>query len=313
MLDDYVEEQKIVTTIFKNAVLKNKHSHAYLLETNGYHKANEIAISFAKFLQCSNHYSNNKQCGDCPQCRLIDQNLFSEVKIIEPNGIWIKKEQMDSLQKDFNQTAIQSNYRIYIIKNAEKMNIATANSILKFLEEPAPNIIAILITDNIYQLLDTIVSRCQIISLKHFNKDNESMYEKLANYVYLPNSVDKLSIQEYVQAIIKFVECLENKGNSILLNTQSLWHKIIDDRDKTLMSFDLLTLLYKDILNKKLQRKIEFYNEYVQVIDSIQNKNETKQLIQKIKLIDEFKEKIKLNVNQNLLIDSFILEMGCIA
>ena len=53
-----------------------------------------------------------------------------------------------------------------MIREAEKLNGFSANTILKFLEEPEDDIIAFLLTDNRYHVLDTILSRCQVLSLK---------------------------------------------------------------------------------------------------------------------------------------------------
>lgn len=311
MLEEFKQDQKIVFTILTNAVEKNKYAHAYLFETNGYKKANEMALAFAKYLLCPNHYLNNLCCVNCTQCTQINQNTFSEIKIIEPDGLWIKKEQMDILQKDFMQTAVQSNLRIYIIHNAEKMNTSAANSILKFLEEPEPNIIAILITDNRYQLLSTIISRCQIVSFAKNDEKDHTMLEKIMDYIYLPSTVDKLELEKYVTTIVHFVEYFESKGNDTLLSMQSLWHNFINDREKNLMAFEMILFLYKDILNIKMKRTIEVYNDFENIIEKISDKNTIEQLIRKIKIIHEFKEKIKLNVNQNLLMDEFLLEMGC--
>lgn len=308
MLDEFVIDQKIVTTILKNAIEKNRSSHAYLFETNGYKDANKLALSFAKYLLCPNHYSNSSKCVNCTQCKLIDENAFSEIKIIEPDGLWIKKEQLDELQKEFMQTAIQSKYRVYIIHNADKMNPSASNSILKFLEEPAPNIIAILVTDNMYQLLNTIISRCQIISFKKNNETNHTMIEKVVNAIYIPSTVDKLNMEKYISTIIKFVERLETNGKEVLLNTQTLWHTVFDDRDKNLMAFEMLLLFYKDILNYALNRPVSFFDN-TSIMKLILDKNKIHTITQKVKIINQFKEQIKLNVNQNLLIDEFVLKM----
>ena len=91
--------------------------------------------------------------------------------------MWIKKDQLLDLQSEFNNKAFEGNKKIYIIRSAEKMNVQTANSILKFLEEPVDDIIAILITDNINMLLPTIISRCQVIKL---NKKKCS-YDTISN------------------------------------------------------------------------------------------------------------------------------------
>ena len=69
-----------------------------------------------------------------------------------------------------------------IIKETEKLNASSANTILKFLEEPEDGIIAILLTDNRYHVLDTILSRCQILSLK----ENEFKLKKVSN-TYIKN------------------------------------------------------------------------------------------------------------------------------
>lgn len=308
MLDEFVIDQKIVITILKNSIEKNRFSHAYLFETNGYKDANKLALSFAKYLLCPNHYSNQNKCVNCTQCKLIDENAFSEIKIIDPDGLWIKKEQLDELQKEFMQTAVQSKYRVYIIHDADKMNPSAANSILKFLEEPAPNIIAILLTDNMYQLLNTIISRCQIISFKKNNESNHTMNEKIANAIYIPVTVDKLNIDKYISTIIKFIEKLESSGREVLLNTQSLWHTIFDDRDKMLMAFELLLLFYKDFLNYTLNRPITFFDN-TSTMQLISEKNTILTITKKIKIINQMREQIKLNVNQNLLLDKFILKM----
>ena len=70
---------------------------------------------------------------------------YPEIKIIEPDGMWIKKEQLMELQEEFNKTAIEGSKRIYTILECEKLNKQAANSILKFLEEPNDDIIALLV------------------------------------------------------------------------------------------------------------------------------------------------------------------------
>ena len=66
---------------------------------------------------------------------------------------------------------------------------------MKFLEEPEENIVAILVTENKFQLLDTIISRCQLITLNNIKKNN-SMIEGIANLLYN----DEKSINEYIEA-----------------------------------------------------------------------------------------------------------------
>jgi len=62
MLDDYIDEQKIAYTIFKNAIKKNKCSHAYLIESNGYSKTMDFVLSVAKALLCPKNLTSNILC-----------------------------------------------------------------------------------------------------------------------------------------------------------------------------------------------------------------------------------------------------------
>ncbi len=58
---------------------------------------------------------------------------------------------------------LESDYKIFIIKEADRMNEEASNCLLKTLEEPSPNTIIILITNSIATIKETIRSRCQII------------------------------------------------------------------------------------------------------------------------------------------------------
>ena len=161
MLDEFKNEQPIVYKTLINSIKNNRCSHAYLMESNGYSKVLDLSIAFAKYILCPNNYINCDNCNNCSQCKNIDNKEFLELKLIEAEGQWIKKNQLEELQYDFSKKSILGNKKVYIINGAEKLNISSSNSLLKFLEEPEDGIIAILITDNIYQLLDTIISRCQ--------------------------------------------------------------------------------------------------------------------------------------------------------
>ena len=78
--------------------------------------------------------------------------------------------------------------KIYWIKDIEKMTEQAANSLLKFLEEPEDDIIAILSCKNISAVLPTIISRCQQIKLVGQSEDrevteNEEMIKIVSEYV----------------------------------------------------------------------------------------------------------------------------------
>lgn len=77
-------------------------------------------------------------------------------------------------------TSLDGTPQVYIIQSADKMNTSASNALLKFLEEPIPNRYAFLTTNNHSRMLDTIVSRCQMIHFKPIPK--EYLVEQLKSF-----------------------------------------------------------------------------------------------------------------------------------
>lgn len=308
MLDDFKNEQPIVYKILTNSIKKDRYSHAYLFELNGYSKGLDLALAFAKFLLCPNNYSNCENCNGCNQCMKIDTNNFLELKVIDTDGQWIKKEQLEELQHEFMNKSIVGNKKVYIINHAEKLNASSSNSILKFIEEPPEGIIAILITDNMYQLLNTIISRCQIISFKKNQYENiNSSVEKIGKYLFN----DAISYDEfinndanrYIDTIIEYVTFIEKRKEEAIIYKNKEFIEVFNDRKKLAIAFELLVLYYKDVLNKKLGLNVEYFSDYTDSIENISEEISSENISQKIKILVDNSINIKFNLNANLLID----------
>ena len=303
MLDDYQKDQPIIYKILKNQIKNDKNSHAYLFEINGYHDSHKFIQAFVKSLLCPNKYFNKKKCKDCHQCEVIDSGNFPEIKIINPDGLWIKKEQLQELQSEFSEKAIVGTKRIYIINGAEKLNKSAANSILKFLEEPEGNIVAILLTDNAYGVLTTIRSRCQILRFKETiinnNKNEMDNIKRILNVELEENTIEK---------IIEFVNYYELHHLDTLLYMNKIWNEYIKTKDEMIIAFDIMIMYYKDILNYKITKKLEIFEEKDH-IKTISNNNKVNELCNKINILSNNKQNIKYNANTNLLMDKLIIEL----
>lgn len=315
MLDDFSLEQNIVYKTLINSVKNNKYSHAYIIETNGYSKGLDLGLAFAKYLLCPNGYSNSEKCGNCSQCKNIDKNEFIELKIIDPEGQWIKKNQLEELQEIFSKKSVVGNKKVYIINKAEKLNPSSSNSLLKFLEEPEEGIVAILICENIYQLLSTIVSRCQVLSLKNkINLYELSTKERIANYL----SNNKEDIEEFInneesiikiEKVINFIKYYEENHANTIIYINKLWNETFKEKMDIYNAFTMLILFYKDVLNLKLGKTIQVFTDYVNQVNNIEEKNNLDEITSKINVIMNLREKIKFNINSNLLMDKLIIEL----
>jgi len=315
LLIDFKEEQPICYKVLNKAITSGKISHAYLFESNGYSKSVDLALSFAKEILCN----NDKNCETCNQCQLIDDKNFPELHIIEPDGSWIKKEQLMDLQEEFSKKALSGNRKVYIITGADRLNNIAANSILKFLEEPQEGIVAILITDNRYQLLETIVSRCQLMSLRGNNytnsKENMATIHLLGQALYrdteeLQNFLENKDNVLKLETIIKFLESNENNGLKTILYTNKYWNDLFSDKSEATKSIRCLCLLYKDILNIKLNKQINIFSDYKSKLQKIAEKGCVSDIIKKIHLINKSLQDLDFNSNVNLTIDRLIIDMA---
>ncbi len=74
-------------------------------------------------------------------------------------------DEAESVVKKLSLKAYEGNFKIMLIWMAEKMNIAASNKLLKLIEEPPEKTVLILITENEDQIINTILSRCQVVKL----------------------------------------------------------------------------------------------------------------------------------------------------
>lgn len=283
MLDNYSDSQKGVCNLFRNQINNNQISHAYLIDDNNSGVSYDISIAFVKEIMLS----ENSDCSNL--FTLIDSGNYPELKIIKPDGMFIKKSQLNQLQDDFSKSSIYGKRKIYIIQDADKMRPDAANAILKFLEEPISNITAILITNNFNNMLSTIISRCQVVRL---------------------NSISSLlDIKDFCLNFVKSVE--SNKFNSFL-NEKNLIFDYIDykNKDELIYFIDSLINIYYDILNVVIGREEIISENNISIINEIANNNDLENIINKINFLIDAKDSVKYNVNANLLIDSIIFNIG---
>jgi len=288
MLDDYKDKQSIAYNIMMNEINNNHISHAYLIDENNNNESFDIVMAFIKEVICSKIDTEKKQM----LCKRIDDGNYPEIKIIEPEGMLIKKQQILDLQQEFSKSAVEGNKRIYIIKDADKMRSETANSMLKFLEEPDNDVMAILMTNNFNNILSTIVSRCQVIRLNS-NSINNSI-----------NEIDELTFN--------FIKSLEYDGIKVIIKEQDLIFSSFNlkERDKFINFFDKMIDMYYDILKISSGNQNIIYKNYSNDFKLIAEKNTQNKILDKINNLIEMKDRIKNNVNINLLIDSLIVNLG---
>lgn len=143
-------------------------AHAYLFTgPEGCGKAT-LARAFAAALLCR-HADDDPAagaCGDCPSCRQMLSGNHPDFLCIEPEGQGIKIDAIREMKKALGFPPLEGTLRVTVLKDAQTMQTAAANSLLKILEEPPPGNILLLTADDDAEMLATIRSRCQPIPLR---------------------------------------------------------------------------------------------------------------------------------------------------
>ncbi len=139
--------------------------HALLLVGQAGLGKQAFAEHLTQRLLCQGEANDTGACGQCRQCKLYLAGNHPDHLAIAPEepGKAIPVDTIRSIAKFSAQTAQQQGNKVISIANAENMNIAASNALLKTLEEPTPNTFLLLVTDRPAQLLPTLHSRCQRI------------------------------------------------------------------------------------------------------------------------------------------------------
>lgn len=256
--------------------------HALLIESNKFELENFNVLKLLK--KC---LGECRMACSCSSCNKIESFDHPELKIIEAEGQFLKKEQILELQQEFSKKPLFSMRKVYVIKNAEKLNQSSANTLLKFLEEPNENIIAILHTTNVYNVIETIKSRCQIIRMeKEYNE-----------------------VEEEISEIIDFFVAFE-KDKKNLLVFQNKYKTFLENRDNFENFLDKSLIIFRELIYFKLGNPLNYLKDYEEQATFIKEKNDFMDFVFKLRTLTSTKRKLLFNPNAALSFHQLLIELG---
>lgn len=314
------EKQEVVYKTLKNSFKNNKTSHAYLISGAKGLPILQVAIFMAKSLICNHKDEDGFACLNCIHCKKVDDNSYADLKII--SGEQLKTNEVMSLQEEFNKSPLEDgNVKVYIIDLIERAPIASLNKLLKFIEEPSSNIVALFTTNSVDSILQTIVSRCQIIKLKElysddlvnylisssFARDDAYLIAKVSNDI--EKSVNILNDPKYKdikQLLNESLNYLKDKNDNFIINFQIKGFKILTTNDEYELFLDMLEACIMQALIKKedSEYKLNFFNEEILKISKTYNHFDYM-----INDITNAKIDLVSNANKNLVFDKLLINL----
>ncbi|MGE8207436.1 DNA polymerase III subunit delta' [Heyndrickxia sp. NPDC080065] len=317
--------QPLAAKVLKNSILRNRVAHAYLFEGERGLNKKEVSLLFAKSLFCLDLINNINPCEQCSNCKRINSSSHPDVHLLEPEGLSIKKEQIKNLQQEFSKSGVESKKKLYMIVHSDKMTTNAANSLLKFLEEPNVQTTAILITEQIQQILPTILSRCQVVSFKPLSLDflqerllkdgiSPTIAPLLAHLTNDPYEAMELYQDEwFAQArkiVLKLYEVLKKGSLFAMVELQEDWYNHFKEKSQIDQGLDLLLFIYKDLLTLQIGRDKQLtYPDQRTQFEGDMLQFSPLNLAEKMSLILEAKRKLQGNMNPQLLMEQLVLKL----
>lgn len=262
----------------KKRVDDNVLSHAFLIETNHMEQCIQDVKELVKYLNCPCSYQDNCQ-EDCNLCHLITQESLPSFVHIFPDGASIKKQQLLDLRDKFSTKPVFSKYNVYLVEGADYMNEAASNAILKFLEEPEDYIVGFFLTTNKENVISTIQSRCQIIKMVYDSDGGTAFEIKGVADAYLE---ELLSTGDFT-ATRRLVLPYFNTRNQI----------------------EAMFLYYLKLFDLQIQKKYFPGNNSGYILDGLT----LQQLLSGMEIIKRMLQFNRYNVNLELILDNFVIEM----
>lgn len=323
----FAEIQPLASKIMQQSILKNRLSHAYLVQGERGTGKKQFAKLLTMTLFCENR-QDVEPCFTCSSCKRIDSINHPDVHWIEPDGASIKNEQIDYLRKEFAYSGVESSRKVYIIDHIDTLTTQAANRLLKFLEEPDMASTAILLTNNSQAVLPTIRSRCQIIDLQpldevHFQtKLLEMAIENMTKdksrlLSAVTQNIDEAlrlheegKIYEAKQLVSELFDILMHRYEERFLAVHEQWLELLSNREEHQLGLEMLMLALRDLIRYQADREknLYFFTKDEALIEKAVVHFSNKQLVNMLRLVLEAKQKLVQYVNPTLVIEQLILQ-----
>lgn len=317
--------QKQVKEHFQSALQMGKISHAYILNGETGSGRHMLADAFTKALLCENKESDSTDaCDICKSCLQAESGNHPDIRYITHEKASISVDDIrEQLNNDIQIKPYSSNYKVYIIPDANKMTEQAQNALLKTIEEPPAYAVIILITDNIHSLLSTIQSRCIILNTKPVNKEEIAAYlvknlsmepeqariaagfcqGNMGKAIRFANSEDFQEMKSDVLRLLKNIDTMELSEIMEIIRLFSQKKGMINDY------LDLMLLWYRDVLMFKVTKdaNLLLYQDEYNAISrqaSIRTYEDIENILESI---DKTKVRLDANVNFDIAIELMIL------
>ena len=292
-----------------NAISHSEFLHAYIIEGAEGTGKHTVARLAACGIQCRGCTESNR----CNICQKILNDNCADVRFFDA----FKVDDVRKIKETLYESPTECDFKIYILNNAEKMNVKAQNALLISLEDPPKNVVFFLLCTDANVLLETIRSRAQILRTKPLSHEQMRSYiiknklyagsEETLDEILLSSrgslgyALDMLN-ESRAQELLKDREKARELAVSLLKNDSStvslLWSMFNMTREKLkdLFAFTLIALRDLAISKKAKSAPLCFFTSHNDAL-SISSKYTVQRILHVYSALEGSIEDLNINAN----------------
>jgi DNA polymerase-3 subunit delta' len=321
--------QERAIEVLKREFFHGRVSHAYLFTGMESVGKQLTALAFAKVLQCDR--ADGDSCGVCPPCLKITKGTHPDVRFYVPESrtkgarskIYI--EQIRNLQSDISLKAMEGKKKVFVINDADRMVEQAANALLKTLEEPPQDSYLILVTAFPDLLPRTVLSRCRAVrfqslsekSVETILKQKKGLDGDQAELMarYSRGRVDKVLEMEGAEIVSqrdRFLEWMQGCDLQKVGSIFELSERFTKNTNEAIEFVEFFLSWTRDLISMKLRGSKGGLIHADKALDLERECRNMRlsALLKNADILEAALKKLKMNVNQRLVIETGLMQMG---
>lgn len=332
---------RILKTLLKNGTLP----HAFLFTgTEGVGKQ-AAAVALAMACNCQQEHSGIKaadpsdpaldgpsvksdwtsidSCGVCKSCKKIASGKHADIIRIQPSGSFIRISQIRELIHTLAMKPYEAKMRVVIIADAQALNEAASNALLKILEEPPQRTLLVLIATSKSGLLPTIVSRCRQVGFNPISKKNiarqlreeHELADEAAGIIaaMAAGSYSRAQAMARGNWLRKRKWLLEEIEALSLLKVGRLFalaEKLSGERQALSETLEIIKVWFRDLVIAQYDAGRIINQDVAEKIKIAARKNNVADLLSKVNAVQQVQNRLAANTNLRLAMECLLIQLA---
>lgn len=302
-------------------------SHSYIFEGPDGIGKKTMAMEFAKMVLC---ISEEKPCGICSSCRKIESGNHPDLFVQKPekkkNAVKssYSVSDIEKIQMEMRRKPNESEKKLFIITEGEKLSVDSQNKFLKTIEEPMENVITLILVSNSNMLLKTTTSRCQLVKLERVSPEDMANYLE-CNYGDIENMETVLAFSDgNIGRAIELLkdESFQSRRDRVIDITMDIMEKDItkvfsglkffeEEKGYAVEMLDIMVSWFRDllVLQKTGDGRYLINRDKARTLKTQTGILSISQIYDIVKRVEDTKLDLNKNVNYQLAIELLLLKI----